>query len=187
MSSTARGRASFRAACSISLILGAGPGEKKFRCEALRRQFILREHPRRAGGFHGARVVQLVSVSGSGERDKDGGASGGGDFRDGDGARAADDYVGLGKLVRHIFDEGADLRDEFSTRISNANRIIVTFAGLMHDEKLVFSGGEKIERVNNAAIDGQSAAAASGDEDAQRRLVVADAARRRIRGARGCR
>ncbi len=82
-----------------------------------------------------------MSVSGSGERDEDGGASGGSYFRDGDGARAADDYVGLGKLVRHVLDEGADLRDEFSTRISYANGIIVAFAGLMHDEKLVFSGG----------------------------------------------
>ena len=89
-----------------------------------------------------------MRVGGGAEGDKDGGASGGGYFRHGDRARAADDQVRLGKPLRHVFDKGNDLRLEFAPRICYANRIIVAFASLMHDEKLIFSLRETVERVD---------------------------------------
>ena len=103
------------------------------------------------------------------------------DFRDGDCTRAADDQISLGKSLRHVVDEGHNLRVDFTPRIGHANRIIVAFTGLMHDEKLIFSRGEKIQRVDDSAIDGQRALAAAGDQDVQRLGVLAGLDREEFR------
>ncbi len=132
-------------------------------------------------------VARLVGVGGGAEGDEDGGASGGGNFRHRDRARAADDQICLGKALRHILDKGKNLRVEFTPRISDSHRIIVAFSGLMHDEKLIFSHGETIERVHDRPIDRMSAAAAPGDEDLERRLVLLARDLRRIRGGSGSR
>src|SRR5271154_4576414 len=113
-----------------------------------------------------------MCVSGGPEGDKDGGASGGRYPRDSDGARPANDQVGLGKPLRHIFDEGDDLRVELASRISHANRIIVAFTGLMHDEKLIFSGCQAVERINHRAVDRQGTAAAAGDQQLEWRAML---------------
>src|SRR5271155_1366236 len=42
----------------------------------------------------------------------------------------------------------------------------------MHDEKLIFSRRQYVQRVNHGTIDGQSAAAAAGDEDAERLAML---------------
>ena len=110
-----------------------------------------------------------MGVGGGAEGDEDGGASGGGYFRHGDRARAADDQICLGKALRHVLDKGKNLRVEFAPRISVSHRIIVAFSGLMHDEKLIFSHNETIERVHHRPIDRKSPAAASGDQDPERR------------------
>ena len=138
--------------------------------QALGRQFVLRQQAGGSGVLHGLGVAHLVRVGGGAEGDEDGGASGGGYFRDSDRARTADDQVRLGKPLRHILDEGHNLRLEFAPRISHANRIIVAFSGLMHDEKLIFSWRQTVERVNDGAIDRQRAAASAGNEDRERRL-----------------
>ena len=61
---------------------------------------------------------------------------------------------------------------KFATRISHSNCIIVAFASLMHDEKLIFSRGEQVERVNYRAIDGQGAAAAARDQYIEGRAML---------------
>ena len=116
---------------------------------------VLRQEQGGSCFLHGLGVAHLMRVGGGSERDEDGGASGGGYFRDSDCARSADDQVRLGKPLRHVLDEGHDLRLKFASCIRDANCIIVTFASLMHDEKLIFSRQQQIERVNYGAIDRQ--------------------------------
>ena len=173
ISSTARGFASdARAIFHFLDSPGLVQERKNFVRQALGRQLVLRQQAGRAGVLHGCGIARLVGVGGGPEGDEDGGASGGGYFRDGDRARPADDQVRLGKPLRHIFDEGDDLRLEFAPRISHSNRIIVAFAGLMHDEKLIFSRRQPVERVDDRAIDRQSAPAAAGDQDIERRAML---------------
>ena len=74
---------------------------------------------------------------------------------------------------------------KFASRISHTNRIIVAFTSLMHDEKLIFSGDEPIERIDDCAVDGQSAATAAGDEDGERLAMLFVLARRRTPGRTG--
>src|ERR1700722_11079170 len=118
-----------------------------------------------------------MGISGRAEGDEEGGASGSGYFGHRDRARAADDQICLGKALRHILDEGHYLRSEFAPRVRHANSIIVAFTGLVHDEKLVFSRCQQIERINYRAIDGQRAAAAAGNKDTEGLAMLA--ARRR--------
>ncbi len=155
MSSTARGLASARARSSISAIFRGWSRREKI--SVVRRSgvsSVLREEPGGAGVLHGGGIARLVGVGGGAEGDEDGGASGGGNFRHGDRARAADDQVCLGKALRHILDKGNDLRVEFAPRICVSHRIIVTFSGLMHDEKLIFSHRETSSDVDYRPIDG---------------------------------
>src|SRR5580693_2121550 len=108
-----------------------------------------------------------MRVCGGAEGDEDGGTTGGGNFGRRDRARTAENQICLGKTLRHILDEGHNLRSEFTSRISHAHSIIIAFTSLMHDEKLVFSPCQQIQRVNYRAIDGQCATAAAGDEDVE--------------------
>src|SRR5580704_12155829 len=108
-----------------------------------------------------------MRVSGRAEGDEDGGTTGGGNFGRRDRARTAENQICLGKTLRHILDEGHNLRSEFASRISHAHSIIVAFTSLMHDEKLIFSRRQYVQRVNDGAIDGQSSAAAAGNEDVE--------------------
>ena len=80
------------------------------------------------------------------------GASGGGDFRDGDRAGAADDQVGLGESLRHIREEGRHLRVDFAPRIGRANGIIVALAGLVNDREPLFSAASKSSASTTARL-----------------------------------
>src|ERR1700691_3113976 len=89
--------------------------------QSLWRQLVLRKQPGGARTLHYLCVAGLMGISGGPERDKDGGASGGRYLRDSDCARPANNQVGLGKPLRHIFDEGDDLRLKLASRIGTAN------------------------------------------------------------------
>src|SRR5712691_186901 len=56
----------------------------------------------------------------------------------------ADNQVRLGKTLRHIREEGDDLRVDFPAGIGNADRVVVVLAGLVNDVKLIFSRCEQI-------------------------------------------
>ena len=51
---------------------------------------------------------------------------------------AADDQIGLGKSLRHVSDEGQNLRVDFTSSIGHSHSIIVAFAGLVHDGDAIF-------------------------------------------------
>src|SRR5204863_7886202 len=96
---------------------------------------------------------------------KDGGTAGGGEFGGGDGTCSANDEVGPGKAFRHVRKKRDDLRVEFAPRVRSAHRIIVAFAGLVHDAQVGFSRGEEIHCVHDGAINGKGALAAAGNKD----------------------
>jgi hypothetical protein len=110
---------------------------KNFLCKTFRGELGLRDESRRARPLHFLGVAQLVAIGGGAEGDEDGGASGRRDFRGRDGARAADDQIGLGKSLRHVPDEGQYLRVDFTPRIGHAHGIIIALAGLMDDRDAV--------------------------------------------------
>ena len=157
---------------------------KNFLRKTFRGELGLRDQPRRAGALHFLGVAQLVAVGGGAEGDEDGGASGGGDFRGRDGARAADDQIGLGKSLRHVPDEGQYLRVDFTPRIRHAHSIIVAFAGLVNDGDAIFLRGQQIRGVHQRAVDDQRALAASGDQDDETVRRARAAGSRKIPGAR---
>src|SRR5712672_3296223 len=140
---------------------------ENFGAEALGREFRFWNHAACAGARHLLGVAQLVAVGGMPERDEDGGASGSGNFRRRDGPSAANDHIRRGKTIRHIGEKGHDLRWKFAPRVCRAHRIIIAFAGLMHDGQFAFSCGESIHGVDNRAIDHQSALAATSDKQAK--------------------
>src|SRR5690348_7531833 len=137
--------------------------------EPLRRQILLFDNASGAGVLHSLRVAKLMAVGGGSEGDKDGGTPRGSNFRHRDGARPANNQVGLCEPLRHVPDEGTDLRIELKLSIRLTNGIIVAFAGLMHHEKLIFFLRQQGEGVHNSVVDGLRAAAAAGNQKMKRR------------------
>src|SRR3954469_7226387 len=83
---------------------------ENFAGQAFRREFRLGNHAACAGARHLLGVAQLMAVCGVPERDEDGGTTRRGNFRRGDGAGPADNHVRPGKTLRHVREEGHDLR-----------------------------------------------------------------------------
>src|SRR5712672_971849 len=140
---------------------------ENFGAEALGGEFRFWNHAACAGARHLLGVAQLVAVGGVPDGYEDSGASGSGNFRRGDGPCAANDHIRPGETFRHVGEKGHDLRWKFAPRVRGAHRIIIAFAGLMHDDQFAFSCGESIHGVDNRAIDHEGALAATGDKEAK--------------------
>src|SRR5882724_387739 len=156
-----------RVAGELFDLLGLVQERKNFGSEAPGGQLWFDDQPRRLRFDHFLRVAKLMAVRRAPEGDKDGGASGGSDFRRSDGACPANNRICPGKAFRHVRKKRNYLRYKFAPRIRSAYRIIVAFAGLVHNAQFGFARGEAVHGVRDAAIDGQSALAAAGDEEAE--------------------
>src|SRR6266436_1700041 len=77
-----------------------------FAGEALGRELRFWNHAACAGALHLLGIAQLVAVGGVPKWDEDGGASGSGNFRRGNGPGAANNYVRPGEALSHVDEKG---------------------------------------------------------------------------------
>src|SRR6267143_3828148 len=144
-------------------------------------KFLFGDEPAGTGARHFLRVTQLVAVGGSSEGDKDSGATRGCDFRCGDGSCSANDHICPGKALRHVRQEGDNLRVNFAPRVRGAYSIIVAVAGLMHNGEFVLAPHEAVHRIHKNPIDRQRALATASDQQTKWLLQISRRNRKKLR------
>ena len=188
MSRVACGRASDRAAVDCcSICSGWSTREKISRVSRSAVSSILRNHTAGARALHFLRVTQLVAVGGGSEGNEDGGAARGCDFRRGDGSCSANDHICPGKALGHIREEGDNLRIDLAPRVRGAHRIIIAFAGLVHDRELIFSWSEQVHGIDKCTVDRQGSLATACHQQPERLFGAPRHDREKLRAHRTAR
>src|SRR5256884_5267784 len=94
-----------------------------------------------------------MAVGGPAERNEDPGAASGGNFRSRNGPGAANNNVRPAEALRHVHYKGHDFGEDFAACVGGADRVIVAFAGLVHDAQLIFSRGKAVHGIHQRTID----------------------------------